>query len=144
MSENLPTAPAIMDMWEKDSEIDALNLTSEISRNANLYTKYLDIYMRYRIKKHQIKSEAEVIERDTTSYLKGHKKGNDGHYFPIKLLGEDVKIHKKADNQYQKIMGRLEAVELTIEVLTRIMDLIKTRSFEMRTIADLRKMDNGL
>lgn len=130
-------------MWEKDSTIDLTSLTFELSKNSNLYSKYLDLYIKYKVKRHKMKSIVEKVEVDTVKYYSGKRQVN-GKAFPERLIREDLKTYCRADDNLQDARQKLEAVEITVELLTKILDMIKNRSFEIRSIIDLKKIENGL
>lgn len=129
-------------MWSVDCVIDHSNITYEISRNATLYSKYLDMYVAYRRAKRKAMVEFERIDKFQTEYLKG-RIAVDGKYYPYKLMSDEVKIHKKANVEFQSIITKIEGLDIGIDVLSRILDQIKSRSFDIRAIAESKKLEAG-
>ena len=135
-------ADEIVSKWEEDCKIDTANLSYEIQRNVNLYSFYLELYLKAKVKKRKAQCNLEKVDDFQTNYLKG-RVPVDGKLYPYKLMADELKIAKKVNNDYQNAMNKYEAADIEVDVVSRILDQIKQRSFELKSLLEIRKLEAG-
>jgi Recombination, repair and ssDNA binding protein UvsY len=142
MANGLLNPEEIVTMWEEDSKVDSFNVKGELLRLGNVYSKYLDMWMRYRALKIFRQRKFEEMERDAVDWFSGRISVN-GKYYPHKLTSEEMRIHRKANEIVAKAQSDLDAADLAIDVLSRILDQVKQKSFDLRAVTGLMKMEAG-
>lgn len=128
--------------WEEDSTIDPHELSDAVTRNINMHSFYVGQKVLHLAKKRKLLSEKEEVEKTQMDWLKGRLKVN-GRTFPYNLSAEELKIYRNAHPDVQKLNEKIEAANITIGFLDDVIKNIGQRSFEIRALIDLRKLEAG-
>lgn len=145
----MATLQEIQAMWEKDSEIDELNLTTESLRIPKLHAKYLNMLTSYRLNKRKIESDLLRILRNKYRYYRGEMSREEliengwDQYLGPKLLKSDINSTIESDDDIIKLNDRLEYINTIIYQLESILKSINTRSFDIKNAIDYMRWTNG-
>lgn len=66
------------------------------------------------------------------------------HPFDLKVMREDMPKFLNADEDIQKMKSRISMQELKIELLEEFLKSLNQRSYQIRSIIDVQKMQKGL
>lgn len=140
------TLEEIRSVIENDLKIDRFNLVDESARTPNLFSKYLNIYIEEKLKLRTYKRKYYALYKQRREYYMGT--AEDDKYisepFDRKVLRQDVDIFLDADGKLQDLQDRLVFQEAVVEILERTLKEINQRTYTIRNMQDMLKLEAGM
>ena len=121
---------------ERDLEIDQSNLDKDSAHIPLLYSKYLSIYHKFRIK--------YLIAEDKHKKLKAKKYfyyRND--YDIIPKNSSEIEILLGGDAEYTKSEIQLRIISDQLEYSEKVLKMIEMRGYQIKNIIDWQKFQQG-
>jgi hypothetical protein len=136
----------IQEMWEKDSEINDLELDKESLSIPKLHSKYYRIYNEFLLLKKKTEFDLKVIQKDKWLYYSG--KAPSEVYkekpFDYKVLKNDIGIYIDSDEDVARIKLKIEYQDCVISYLESILKTIGNRTFQIKNAIDWKKFIEGV
>lgn len=140
------THEELLSLWEKDAEIDRHKLDDESLSVPKLHHKYLSIYMDIKSRKIALTHRLEELRRDKELYYSGQATSDayKDKPFDLKLKTKSgIEKHVNTDPEVNKILQKLEYMEVLQDGVQHIMDQIKWRSSSIKNAIDYMKFTSG-
>ena len=120
----------------KDLEIDQTDLKKEISKNGVKYHYYLELFIKEKKDLNRLKKLQKRY------YKKLYHKMKFENEFRLKTTGE-VSTYINGEPKMAQLNETINNSEDSIEYLERVLDLFKMRSFSLRNLIDVIKLESG-
>lgn len=135
-------------MWAKDCKIDETNVSLEAVKIPELHSKYYKLYYRSVMKTNKLKSELKVLEREKTEYYSGTMAQEDlkekgWKPNPLKILRSDMDRYIQSDKDIIEMCLKIDYYNGMSKFLEDIIKQINNRNFQLKTIVDWLKFQNG-
>lgn len=141
----------VLKMWEKDSQINEMELDSATIDTAKIHAKYLELYS---ITKLQLKNKElafKVLLKDKWLWYNGKMSQDEMNakgwgYDPLnglKIMKGDMDYYYDSDTDIQKAQAAIEYLQTQLETLKEIMDTIKWRHQSIKNMIEWRKFTSG-
>ena len=140
------THEELLDLWEKDAEIDKSNLDQAAVDIPKLHHKYLKIYLDIRSKKLALGHKLETIRKDKELYYTGQATSDvyKDKPFDLKLKTKSgIEKHINTDPDVIKLLERIEYMDVLLEGVTHILDQIKWRNQSIKSAIDWTRFTSG-
>lgn len=138
----------ILQEWNKDSEIDPLNIQTESLTTSKLHHKYLKILSEERRKLLLYQGQYKQLFLAKQEHLLGiidqeelNKRGWKPN--PLKIIRTDLPQYIDADPDVIELSLKIGVVKEKIDVLTSIINSINNRGFQIKNHIDYLKFTNG-
>ena len=137
VSQSSPKSPLelIVEEWERDAPIDALDIANKTLSTPILHSKYLRMLASWKTKRSKLSAKLAEVRRFKTRYYNGEltREELQGANLPQYQYKRPLKVELDsmlaADPDVSKVQVQIEAVDTIIYVLERIMEQIKSRDF---------------
>jgi len=134
--------------WEKDCEINPVELDKSALEIPLLHNKYLKIYNKVRLDILQLEDKmADEVKLKTLYYsgkLSKEELDDAGlEPFPIKVLRNDIKTYLESDQAVKRFNNKIEYSRVVLDYLKSIIDSINKRNFSIKAAIDWRKFTSG-
>jgi len=134
--------------WEKDCEINPVELDKSALEIPLLHNKYLKIYNKVRLDILQLEDKmADEVKLKTLYYsgkLSKEELDDAGlEPFPIKVLRNDIKTYLESDQAVKRFNTKIEYSRVVLDYLKSIIDSINKRNFSIKAAIDWRKFTSG-
>jgi hypothetical protein len=139
----------ILNEWTKDCVIDQTQLGNEIVRIPQLHAKYLQILTDHKLSSLRNKFEYDRLKNIKTEYYLGHldKETLDQYgweQFDLKIGTKgNVDRYINSDNQLIKLLQKKSYHDQAITTCEQILNEIKNRSWQVKTLVDHNKFISG-
>lgn len=139
----------ILNEWTKDCVIDQTQLGNEIVRIPQLHAKYLQILTDHKLSSLRNKFEYDRLKNIKTEYYLGHldKETLDQYgweQFDLKIGTKgNVERYINSDNQLIKLLQKKSYHDQAITTCEQILNEIKNRSWQVKTLVDHNKFISG-
>lgn len=142
----------IIQMWEKDCQIDDVNLDESTLKFAKIHSKYLAFLSEARLTVRRLKSDMEKLKQDKWLYYSGKMTKEDmderkWEYDPFKgcakPLKSDLERYIDSDSDVSKAQLKIDYNEEIVQVCTEIIDTLRWRHSAVRNAIDWRKFTAG-
>lgn len=141
----------VLKMWEKDSQINEMELDSATIDTAKIHAKYLELYS---VTKLQLKNKElafKVLLKDKWLWYNGKMSQDEMNakgwgYDPLnglKIMKGDMDYYYDSDTDIQKAQAGIEYLQTQLETLKEIMDTIKWRHQSIKNMIEWRKFTSG-
>jgi hypothetical protein len=133
-------------LWEKDAEIDRHKLDDESLHVPKLHHKYLSIYLDIKSKKIALIHRLENLKKEKELYYSGQATSDvyKEQPFDLKLKTKSgVEKHVNTDPEVNKLIQRIEYMDVLIDGVQHIMDQIKWRSSSIKNAIDYQRFTSG-
>jgi hypothetical protein len=133
-------------LWEKDAEIDRHKLDDESLHVPKLHHKYLSIYLDIKSKKIALIHRLENLKKEKELYYSGQATSDvyKEQPFDLKLKTKSgVEKHVNTDPEVNKLIQRIEYMDVMIDGVQHIMDQIKWRSSSIKNAIDYLRFTSG-
>jgi hypothetical protein len=141
------TADEIIEMWEEDCEIDALNLSESSRRIPLLHAKYLKLLARDKDKLRRYRAAFKALRHEKYSFLiNPTQEGlNKGWEIPEKgkLLKAEVDRYLEGDPELIKNELKIDLIEDRVDVLKEIIKKINAMQFIISNMIKDRAFMHG-
>jgi hypothetical protein len=143
----------LLQLWEKDSKIDEVNLDESSVKSAALHSKYLELYSLAKLQLKKRELSMANLRKDKWLYYnaKMTKEEMDERgwsYDPFhgmsKPLKSDMDMFYSTDPDIIKLQGQIEYQITIVEALKDIMDNIKWRHTTIKNIIDWKRFTSGM
>jgi hypothetical protein len=143
----------LLQLWEKDSKIDEVNLDESSVKSAALHSKYLELYSLAKLQLKKRELSMANLRKDKWLYYnaKMTKEEMDERgwsYDPFhgmsKPLKSDMDMFYSTDPDIIKLQGQIEYQTTIVEALKDIMDNIKWRHTTIKNIIDWKRFTSGV
>lgn len=136
----------IQEMWEKDSEMNDLELDKESLQVPKLHSKYYKLYNEFVLLKKKTEFELKVLYKDKWKYYSG--KASSEVYkenpFDHKVLKNDLAIFLESDEELSRVKLKIEYHDCVLSYLESILKLISNRTFQIKNAIEWRKFIEGM
>ena len=137
----------LLEMWNKDSEIDRTEPGKALLDIPKLHSKYLAILSRHRLLSKECEFRYNQMKRLKWEYYTGKldKETLEKHGwqpFPYTLKSE-VSTYLESDEDLNKLLAKKHIYEEMIEACTSIMKELNSRTFQLRSFIDYEKFISG-
>lgn len=133
--------------WEKDSKIDATELTEESLKISNLHSKYMKMYTSERVSLLKLESELPKLRKDKYEfYTQGPSKEHleRGWSYPGgKILKSEASIYLESDDDIINLNLKIAYQREKLDLLTNIIKSLNNRNFQIKNAIDYLKWTNG-
>tara|TARA_Y100001973_G_C5131830_1_gene298196 strand:- start:330 stop:752 length:423 start_codon:yes stop_codon:yes gene_type:complete len=134
----------ILDMWKKDSVIDAVMLDEASIRIPQLHQKYITLHSEYTLLAKKKRQELRKAEHLKYLYYSGKAPPEDyDEPFPYKVIKSEVASWIAVDAEIQKIELKIDYYETTIRTLEDILKQVHQMSYNIRNSIEWRRFVNG-
>lgn len=140
------THEELLDLWEKDAEIDKGNLDQAAVDIPKLHHKYLRIYLNLRSKKLAEGHKLETVRKDKELYYTGQATSDvyKEKPFDLKLKTKSgIDKHVNTDPEVIKLLERIEYMDVLLEGVNHILDQIKWRNQSIKSAIDWTRFTSG-
>lgn len=136
----------ILNLWQKDVEIDKSHLDVEILNIPKLHHKYLKILSQERLIYKELDRKKKEITQSLWMYYSGKADAAvyKEHPLPNDLISNTkIKDYIEIDNKYISIQQKIDVANEKIETLVEIIKEINSRSYKIRNYIDWQKFISG-
>jgi len=140
------THEELLEMWEKDANIDKHSLDDDSVNIPTLHHKYLTIYMDLKSKKIAFSHKLEDLKKDKELYYSGQATSDvyKDKPFDLKLKTKGgIDKHVNTDPEVVKLLQRLEYMDILIEGCGHILEQIKWRGNNIKNAISFMKWQSG-
>lgn len=139
----------IKSYWEKDCIIDQSNISEELTKIPKLHCKYLTFYTDYKIASQKASSEYKKMKNIRYEYYSGLldlETLKEYKWEPFELkVGTKSNIDKyiESDEILLKLLDNKAYYDTGVELCKIILDEIKARTWQIRSLIEYQKFING-
>lgn len=125
----------IVEEWERDAPIDAMDIANKTLSVPILHSKYLRMLASWKTKRSKLAVKLAEVRRFKTRYYNGEltreelQSANLPQYQYKRPLKAELEAMLLADSDVNKVQTQIEAVDTIIFALEKIMESIKDRNF---------------
>jgi hypothetical protein len=138
----------ILAEWKKDSEIDLIDLASEIQKVPKLHSKYLEFLSFYRLKAKECETKYSKLYLLKFEHQQGHldlaelKKLGWEPIFHSRMK-TDVPRYLEADEDLIKLKLQISFYNEIVAACESIMKELNARNYSLKALIDWTKFTNG-
>ena len=141
----------IMEMWDKDSEINQFDLSDTTVKTSRLHSKYLQLYTKSKLMLKKYEMEMRQLEKDKFLWYNGKMSKQDmdergWKYDPqdgVRVVKSDLHYFYKSDSDVLALQARIDYTKMKVEILQEILENIKWRHTHIKNIIEWRKFESG-
>ena len=136
----------LLEMWEKDAEIDRNNLDVSSVEVPKLHHKYLQVLMDLRSRKIALNNKVEEIRKNKELYYSGQATADQYKEkpFDVRLKTKaGVEKHVNTDPEVVRIQERIEYIDVLIEGVNHILTQIQWRNQHIKNALDWARFTSG-
>lgn len=141
----------IIEMWEKDSQIDSNHLDQSSIDIAKIHSKYLKLLSLSKLQLKKVEMNQKVLLKDKWLYYNGKMTGEEieekgWEYDPfngLKVIKSEMDYYYNSDIDIQKSEEKITYYKTLVETLQEIMDTLKWRQQHIRNIIEWKKFESG-
>lgn len=139
----------IKENWDKDSEIDITNISSESANIPKIHNKYFNIYMKESLVLKKMRNDYKIFKHLKERYYRGELsqtelQENNWKPQPIKILKQDISTYVDADKELLDLDIKIEIQTQKVQYLDSIIKMINNRGYQLKTIVDFERFKAGL
>lgn len=136
----------LQQMWEQDSKINEIEIDTASRKIPELHAKYMKYFSDYCYKRKEAECRLKMLKREKFIYYSG--KATPDVYaenpFPMKLLKSDVNVFIEGDEEINKLLLKLESIQIVINYLENVLKMINNRSFQIKNVIEWKKFIDGV
>lgn len=141
----------IIEMWEKDSQIDSNHLDQSSVDIAKIHSKYLKLLSLSKLQLKKVEMNQKILLKDKWLYYNGkmteeeiNEKGWEYDPFKgLKVMKGEMDYYYNSDIDIQKSEEKITYYKTLVETLQEIMDTLKWRQQHIRNIIEWKKFESG-
>lgn len=141
----------IIEMWEKDSQIDSNHLDQSSIDIAKIHSKYLKLLSLSKLQLKKVEMNQKTLLKDKWLYYNGKMTGEEieekgWEYDPfngLKVMKGEMDYYYNSDIDIQKSEEKITYYKTLVETLQEIMDTLKWRQQHIRNIIEWKKFESG-
>jgi len=136
----------IQEMWEKDSNINDLELDRESLDIPKLHSKYYRLYNEFLLLKKKSEFDYKVLFKDKWQYYSGKAPSEVYRENPFdhKVLKNDLNIYLDSDEDIARLSLKIEYQNCVLSYLESILKVISNRSFQIKNAIEWKKFIEGV
>lgn len=137
----------IQEMWQRDSKIDRTMLCEESVKIPQLHQRYMDLFNTFFLMKKEAEAKIKTMRRDKWLYYKGRASSEVYKNMPFDLkltTREEIDMFIEADEEYQKVVLKVDYIEQTLTFLDSVLRQINNRTYQIKNAIEWEKFQNGL
>lgn len=143
----------ILEMWNKDSQIDEFKLDSATTDTAKLHAKYLELLTVHKLRLRKKEADFKVMLKDKWLYYNGKMSKEEidergWAYDPFNGLSKPLKgemdFYYDSDPDIIKANAHIEYLKTTIDTLEEIINTLRWRHQSIKNMIDWRKFESGM
>ena len=137
----------LLSEWEKDSEINDIDLNKSSKNIPKIHAKYLGILANHKAMRISLNHKDESLRKDLEIYYSGQATADvyKKKPFDLKLKSKAaIDKHVSTDPQIISIRNKLEYIDVIIEATEYILKQISQQNFVIKNIIDFEKFRNGI
>lgn len=142
----------VLEMWDKDSVINDMDLSGESKRSAKLHSKYLGMYMKAKLQLKKTEQDQRILMKDKWLYYTGkmsQERMEELEWDPdpfdgLKILKTDLDKWFESDEDLQNLDAKITYLKTCVETLKEITDSIKWRHQTIRNMIEWKKFEAGI
>lgn len=143
------TDDEIHDMWSKEAKVDPLNIIRESANIPKLHHKYLQLLMANKSKHRKYVARMAQLKSLKTDYYSGamDKKDLDTlgwEPFQGRVLKAEMPRKIEQDQDVIKLALMMGECQDTMYLLEEILKQISNRGFQIKSIVDWSRFENGM
>ena len=135
--------------WERDSEINPLDLDTESLKTSKIHSKYIKHLIQAKLKLSALRLEYRELRQKRFRYYRGEmhreelKELNWDQFQGVKPIKNVMDELIEGDELLNRINIKVEYMETMVYFLESIMSGIKSRGWDIRNAVDYRKFIAG-
>ena len=142
----------IVTQWEKDCQIDNLNLDESTLKFAKVHAKYLALVSEARLTVKKLKADMSRVRQDKWLYYSGKmtQQEMDERRWPYdpfngatKPMRSDLDRYIDVDPDVARLQGKIDYNEEVVQAVTEIIDTLRWRHQAVKNAIDWRKFTAG-
>lgn len=141
----------IMDMWQKDSQIDPVKLDESSRQSPILHAKYLELLSTTKLQLKRAEFAQKTLLKQKWLYYNGkmdqdtiEELGWDPDPFDgLKVLKGELEYYYDSDPEIQRSEEKIQYYKTVIDTLTEIVDNIKWRHQTIGNMIKWRQFESG-
>jgi hypothetical protein len=139
----------LLEEWNKDCNIDEGKIGNEIIKIPQLHAKYLKVLNDHKLGSLKSKFEFDKMKNIKTEYYLGHldKETLDAYgwdQFDIKVgTKNNIERYINSDDQLIKLLQKKAYHDQVVSTCEQILNELKNRSWQMKTLVDYNKFLSG-
>ena len=137
----------IQELWERDSKIDRTMLCEESVKIPQLHQRYMDLFITFFLMKKEAEAKIKTMRRDKWLYYKGRASSEVYKNMPFDLkltTREEIDMFIEADEEYQKVVLKVDYIEQTLTFLDSVLRQINNRTYQIKNAIEWENFQNGL
>lgn len=136
----------IQEMWEKDSEMNDLELDKESLNIPKLHSKYYKLYNEFVLLKKKTEFDLKILYKDKWKYYSGKSSAEvyKENPFDHKILKNDLGIFLESDEELSRMQLKIEYQNCVLSYLESILKVITNRTFQIKNAIEWRKFIEGM
>ena len=143
---------SILEMWQKDCEIDEMQLDEASRESAKLHGKYLELMSVNKLTLKRREAEFRVLLKNKWLHYNGKlsKEEMDEFGWPydpldgLTVLKGDMDKFYDSDPVIQEAQSKIEYLEEVVKTLREILENIKWRHQNIKNMIEWRKFTSGI
>ena len=140
------THESLLEMWEKDANIDKTRLDDESVSVPNLHHRYLNIYMDLKAKKIAYVHKLENIKKEKEIYYSGQATADVYKEKPFDLRLKTkggIEKYVNTDPDVTTLIQKIEYMDILIEGCQHILTQIQWRNQNIKNAISFMKFQSG-
>lgn len=141
----------VLKEWDKDCQIDSMNLDESARLSPNLHSKYLQLYSVAKLQLKKVEHSQKVLLKKKYLYYNGKMSQEEIEregwpYDPfdgLHIIKTNLEYYYDSDLDIQTSEEKVEYWKTVISTLKDILENIKWRQQTIRNIIDFRKFQSG-
>jgi len=137
----------ILNMWEKDTEIDQTEPGKELIKISSLHKKYLTILTKHKLASERSNFDYLRMRKVKWEYYTGkmsQEELEERKWEPFRYtLKSDINLYLEADNDLIKLLEKKIYHKEIVSVLESILSELKSRTYQLRDFIAYERFING-
>jgi hypothetical protein len=138
----------LLNLWEKDSEIDRTEPGKALLEIPKLHSKYLNILSNHRLLVRECEFKYNRMKKIKWEYYTGKMddeglKSRGWEPFPF-VLKSDITTYLESDEDLNRLLAQKKLHEEIVDVCTSIMKELNSRTFQLKSFIDWEKFIQGV
>lgn len=134
--------------WQKDGDIDLLEISRESGRTPKLHNKYYHLYVQEGLRLRKMKTDLKQLTLLKTEYYRGELDADELRQHgwkpqPLKILRTDIPMYLEADKDLVNLTLKIALQSEKVDYLESIIKEIQRRSFHIKNIIDWERFKTG-
>jgi len=138
----------VLENWDRDSIIDESKIKQELINIPKLHAKYIRILNEHKLASYKAKFDYEKMKSIKSEYYLGHLdqetlESYGWEQFDIHVTKSGVEKYLNADNTLVKLLQKKIYHDQTISVCESILNELKSRTWQLKSLIDYEKFLSG-